>query len=347
MEYISMSKLRIAIVGASGYSGEELIRLLIRHPEVEITCITSRQEAGKTAGAVFPRYRECELLFSKPDVSEISEKADMAFLALPHGLAKDYAVPLLENNIKVIDISADFRLHDEAIYEKYYKTVHPAPELLKKSVYGLPEIYREEIKNASLIACPGCYPTSILLPLIPLLNKSLVELDFILANSLSGVTGAGRKVDASFIFPECNESMRAYAVTGHRHLPEIEQELQIAAGVDKIQINFIPHLIPVNRGILSTIVLQAKANVNLQTTLQCLKDFYKNESFIRVLDAGQQADTKNVTMTNTCEISCNFDERTNRIILTSAIDNLCKGAAGQAVQNMNIMAGFKESQGLL
>lgn len=342
-----MTKLRVAIVGASGYSGEELIRLLIRHPEVEITCITSRQEAGKTAGAVFPRYRECELLFSKPDINEISEKADVAFLALPHGLAKDYAVPLLENNIKVIDISADFRLHDEAIYEKYYKTVHPAPELLKKSVYGLPEIYREEIKNGSLIACPGCYPTSILLPSIPFFKEALIDFDFMLVNSLSGVTGAGRKVDAPFIFPECNESMRAYAVTGHRHLPEIEQELQLAAGVDEIKINFIPHLLPVNRGILSTIILQAKAGVNLQTALQCLKEFYKDEMFVRVLDQGQQADTKNVTMTNVCEISCSFDERTDRIILTSAIDNLCKGASGQALQNLNIMAGFKESQGLL
>ena len=342
-----MVKLRAAIVGASGYSGEELLRLLLRHPSVELTCITSRQEAGKAAGAVFPRYLECDLPFSKPDVDDIAAKADIAFLALPHGLANEFAAPLLERKLKVIDISADFRLHDPWVYAKYYKTEHPAPELLGKAVYGLPEVYREQIRDASLVACPGCYPTSILLPCIPLLRAGLVETSGIEAISLSGVSGAGRKVDAVYIFPECNESMRPYAVTGHRHLPEIEQELALAAGQKELAINFIPHLIPVNRGIHSTVLLKTKSGCDAAAALECLRQAYKNEPFVRVLGNGQLADTKHVTMTNFCEIGCAFDKRTGRLILSSAIDNLTKGASGQALQNLNIMAGLPETTGLL
>lgn len=341
-----MQKLRVAIVGASGYSGEELLRLLLRHPAVELTCITSRQEAGKPAGAVFPRYLECMLPFSKPDVDDIAAKADIAFLALPHGLANEFAAPLLERNLKVIDISADFRLHDAQIYAKYYKDQHPAPELLNKAVYGLPEVYREQIRHASLIACPGCYPTSILLPCIPLLKAGLVEASGIEAISLSGVSGAGRKVDAVYIFPECNESVRPYAVTGHRHLPEIEQELALAAGQKELTINFIPHLIPVNRGIHSTILLNSKPGCNADAALDFLHQAYDQEPFVRILGKGQLADTKHVTMTNFCEIGCAFDSRTNRLIISSAIDNLTKGAAGQAVQDLNIIAGFPEDTGL-
>ncbi len=342
-----MRKLRVAIVGASGYSGEELLRLLLGHPGIELTCITSRQEAGKPAGAVFPRYLECRLPFSKPDVDDIAGKADVAFLALPHGLANEFASPLLKRNLKVIDISADFRLHDPAAYVKYYNDQHPAPELLSKAIYGLPEVYREQIRTASLIACPGCYPTSILLPCIPLLKASLVETAGIEAVSLSGVSGAGRKVDAVYLFPECNESVRPYAVTGHRHLPEIEQELALAAGQKELTINFIPHLIPVNRGIHSTILLNVKSGFNAESALDCLHQAYDQEPFVRILGKGQLADTKHVTMTNFCEIGCAFDARTNRLIISSAIDNLTKGAAGQAVQNLNIMAGWPENTGLL
>lgn len=342
-----MEKLRVAIVGASGYSGEELLRLLLRHPKVELTCITSRQEAGKPAGSVFPRYRECTLPFSKPEVDEIAAKAEVAFLALPHGLANEFAAPLLDRQLRVIDISADFRLHDPEVYARYYKTEHPAPELLNKAIYGLPEVYREQIRSASLIACAGCYPTSILLPCIPLLKAGLVETSGIEAISLSGVSGAGRKVDAAYIFPECNESVRPYAVTGHRHLPEIEQELALAAGQQELLINFIPHLIPVNRGIHSSILLHAKSGCNEESALACLQQAYAREPFVRILDKGQLADTKHVTMTNVCEIGCAYDMRTKRLILSSAIDNLTKGAAGQAVQNLNIMAGWPETTGLL
>ncbi|MFA6816050.1 MAG: N-acetyl-gamma-glutamyl-phosphate reductase [Lentisphaeria bacterium] len=342
-----MGKTRVAIVGASGYSGEELLRLLLVHPDVELTCITSRKNAGKTAGEVFPRYMECKIPFTMPDVDDIAAKADYAFLALPHGLASEFAEPLLERGVKVIDISADFRLRDKEIYTEYYNVTHPAPGLLKEAVYGQPELYRKQIAKARLVACAGCYPTSILLPASPLLRDGLVENTGIEAICLSGVTGAGRKVAAPYIFPECNESVKPYGVVGHRHLPEIEQELAVVAGVPKIVMNFIPHLIPVNRGIHSCVLMYAKNGVDAAVVLKCLHNAYDSERFVRVLDGGQLADTKHVTMTNMCEIGCAYDARTNRIILSSAIDNLTKGASGQAIQNMNIMAGFPETAGLL
>lgn len=342
-----MSKTRVAIVGASGYSGEELLRLLLRHPDAELTCITSRQEAGKPVGTVFPRYMECDLRFSKPEIDDIAAKADVAFLALPHGLAAEFAAPLLERKVKVIDISADFRIHSPEVYAKYYKTQHPAPELLPQAVYGLPEVYRRQIKASNLIACPGCYPTSILLPTIALLRAGLVEHYGIEVVSMSGVSGAGRKVDAAYIFPECNESVRSYSVTGHRHLPEIEQELALAAQCPEVIINFIPHLVPVNRGIHSCILLHAKNGCNADKALQCLHASYDFEPFVRILNNGQLADSKHVTMTNFCEIGCAYEPRTNRLIISSAIDNLTKGAAGQALQNLNIIAGYPETAGLL
>ncbi len=344
---MSERRIRAGIVGASGYSGEELLRLLLRHGQVELTCITSRQHAGKPAGAVFPRYMECQVPFTTPDVDDIAAKCDVVFLALPHGLATEFAIPLLERGLKVLDISADFRLRDPAVYEKYYKAPHPAPELLKRAVYGLPELYREAIRGADLIACPGCYPTSILLPSTALLRAGLVEATGIEAISLSGVTGAGRKVDAAYIFPECNESVRPYGVVGHRHLPEIEQELAVAAGVPSVTMNFIPHLVPVNRGIHSCILLQARPGVDAAAVLDCLHRAYDGEPFVRVLAPGGLADTKHVTMTNMCEIGCAFDARTGRLIVSSAIDNLTKGAAGQAVQDMNILFGLRETAGLL
>lgn len=341
-----MHKLRVAIVGASGYSGEELLRLLLAHPNLELTCITSRQEAGKPAGAVFPRYRECQLRFIQPDVDQIAAQADLAFLALPHGLANEYAAPLLQRGLKVIDISADFRLRSLEKYARYYQSEHPAPELLREAVYGLPEYYRQDIRQARLVACPGCYPTSVLLPTLPLLKVALVETGGIEAFSMSGVTGAGRKLAAPFLFPECNESLRPYAITGHRHLPEIEQELALAAGVKELHINFLPHLVPVNRGIHSTILMQAKNEKAGEQALECLQQAYQNEPFVRVLGKGELADTKNVTMTNYCEIGCAYDPHTGKVILSSAVDNLSKGAAGQALQNLNIMAGWPEDCGL-
>ena len=341
------NSIRAAIVGASGYSGEELVRLLLRHSSCEISVITSRQYDGKGIEEVFPRFAGSGLKFSAPDVKKIADTCQVAFLALPHGLAAEFAIPLMKSGVKVIDISADFRLKSEVKYKKYYKEDHPSPELLKEAVYGQPERYREKIKNAKLIACAGCYPTSIILATAPLLANKLVSPENIIVSSMSGVSGAGRKVDLPYIFPECNESLRAYSPVGHRHLPEIEQELAFAAGVNEIAMNFVPHLVPVNRGINSTIFLNPLPGFSVEKVAEAYAQAYANERFVRVLPKGKLPDTKCVTMTNTCEIGFAFDEHTGRLIVLSAIDNVTKGASGQAVQCMNILFGFKETDGLL
>jgi N-acetyl-gamma-glutamyl-phosphate reductase len=342
-----MSGIKAAIVGASGYSGEELIRLLLRHRHCQIGVITSRQYDGKAVETVFPRFAGSGLVFSNPDIKQIAEQCQVAFLALPHGLAGEFAIPLLDAGLKVIDISADFRLRSTAKYQEYYKTEHPAPDLLKKAVYGLPERYREKIKSADMIACPGCYPTSIILAAAPLLESGLVSTKGIISSSISGVTGAGRKVDLPFIFPECNESVRAYSVSGHRHLPEIEQELAVAAEISELAINFIPHLAPVNRGINSTVIMDAEPECTIDKIAEAYHNAYHRERFVRVLPHGKLSDTKYVTMTNVCEIGFTLDKHTSKVIVTSTIDNLTKGASGQAIQNMNIRFGFDESEGLL
>src|SRR5208337_814329 len=253
-----MKTKKVAIVGASGYSGEELVKLLLHHPHAELVAVTSRQYAGQTLAQVFPKFashpKSKTLRFTEPKAELLAKQADVVFLALPHGVAAEYALPLLDAGCIVIDLSADFRLQSAEIYKEFYAHDHPAPELLKKSVYGLPEIYRAEIKNASLIASPGCYPTSILLPVIPLLKAGLIKSDGIIADSLSGVSGAGRKAEADYLFCECNESVRPYAVPKHRHLSEIEEQLSLASG-SPVTLQFTPHLIPVNRGILTTLYL--------------------------------------------------------------------------------------------
>ena len=339
-------KIRIAIVGAAGYAGEELLRLLTRHPGVDIRIITSRQNAGKDIAEVFPRLADTGLKFSMPDVKQIIAECDAAFLALPHGLAAEFAIPLTEGGVAVFDISADFRLRSTAKYKEYYKADHPAPELLKTAVYGQPERYREQLRTANLVACAGCYPTSIILPAAALLKAGLVSPEGIVVNSLSGVSGAGRKVDLPYIFPECNESIRAYAPAGHRHLPEIEQELAAAAGVDEVRMNFIPHLIPVNRGINSTIVLNPAENCTAEAVAQAFEEAYGTEQFVRVLPAGKLPDTKHVTFTNVCEIGYVLDTHANKLLVFSCIDNLTKGASGQAIQCMNIRFGLDEAAGL-
>lgn len=340
-------KIKIAIFGASGYSGEELLRLVLPHPNIEVAFITSRQYAGQHVSAVFPRFAEAELTFTAPDVDAIAKQIDLAVLALPHGLAAEYAVPLLDAGVKVVDISADFRITDPLVYEHYYKQAHPAPQLLEEAVYGLPEKYREKIREAQLVACPGCYPTSILLPLIPLLGAELIAPQGIAAASVSGVTGAGRKVDLPYIFPECNESVRCYGVTGHRHLPEIEQELALAAGKHTVAISFVPHLVPVNRGIHSTILADMLPDVGIQELQTALAAAYTDEPFVRLLPEGALADTKHVTFSNMAEIGFAIDDHTGRVVLSSAIDNLTKGAAGQALQCVNLMSGLPETRGLM
>lgn len=352
------NSVRVAIVGASGYSGEELVRLLLRHPHAELTAVTSRASAGKTVAEVFPKFahypKAKELRFSDPNTELLAKQADVVFLALPHGVAAEYAIPLLQLGCRVIDLSADFRLKSATVYKEFYAHDHPAPELLAKSVYGLPEVYRSEIKQAQLIASPGCYPTSILLPIIPLLKAGLIKPAGIIADSLSGVSGAGRKAELDYLFVECNESVRAYGVPKHRHLSEIEQELSNAAGT-QVTIQFTPHLIPVNRGILSTLYLvPAKyfsteaeaAELNAQIKA-CYQKAYADEPFVRVLEGKALPDTKNVVGTNMVELAWRLDTRTGRLLVISAEDNIVKGASGQAVQSFNVLGGFPETAGLI
>jgi len=344
-----MNRVKTAIVGASGYSGMELLRLLLGHPGVELVAATSRQEAGKALAQVFPRFAGAPgaaLKFIEPDPDAIAATgAQVAFLALPHGVAAEIARALLARGLRVIDLSADFRLSDAAVYEEFYGHEHPAPDLLEEAVYGLPEVRAEEIKGARLIASPGCYPTSILLPLLPLLREKLVDPATIVANSMSGVSGAGRKADVSLLFCECNESARAYGIPKHRHLSEIEQELTLAAG-EKVVISFIPHLIPVNAGIATTTTAMLRAGVTPETIGAALDAAYAGQPFVRLLGRGGCADTKNVTRTNFIDIGWQHDPRTGRVILTSAEDNLGKGAGGQAVQSFNLMCGFSPTDGL-
>ncbi|HEU6446841.1 MAG TPA: N-acetyl-gamma-glutamyl-phosphate reductase [Verrucomicrobiae bacterium] len=353
-----MKTKKVAIVGASGYSGEVLVQLLLNHPHAELVAVTSRQNAGQTLAQVFPKFashpKSKSLRFSEPNSEVLAKQADIVFLALPHGVAAEYAVPLLNAGAIVIDLSADFRLKSPDIYKEFYAHDHPAPDLLKKSVYGLPEIYRDEIKRSLLIASPGCYPTSVLLPLIPLLKAGLIKSTGIIADSLSGVSGAGRKAEAGYLFCECNESVRPYGVPKHRHLSEIEEQLSFAATAP-VTIQFTPHLIPVNRGILTTLYLAPEKHFSNETEMKSLGEkifaayasAYANEPFVRLLEGKLLPDTKNVVGTNVCEIAWRLDPRTGRLIVMSAEDNLVKGASGQAVQSMNIVCGFPETAGLV
>lgn len=347
-----MKPVKVAIVGASGYAGEELVKLLLGHPQAELTAVTSRQYAGQTLGQVFPRFAHTakakSLRFSEPNAELIAKSADFVFLALPHGVAAEYAVPLLQLGCKVIDLSADFRIKDPAVYQEFYAHEHPAPDLLKKAVYGLPEIYREQIKTASLIACPGCYPTSILLPSVPLLRAGLVDPSSIIADSLSGVTGAGRKVEVDYLFAECNESIRPYGIPKHRHLSELEQELTFATG-KRVIMQFTPHLIPVNRGILTTLYFSTTETYSEALggkVAEAYQKAYANEPFVRVLEGKALPDTKNVVGTNFLDLAWRLDPRTNRLIVMSAEDNIVKGTSGQAIQCFNIMNGIEETTGL-
>lgn len=350
-------RVRVAVVGASGYSGEELVRLLLGHPQAELTAVTSRQYAGQTVAQVFPKFASQPgartLRFSEPNADLLGALAEVVFLALPHGVAAEFAVPLLRHGCQVIDLSADFRLRDALVYREFYAHDHPAPDLLGRAVYGLVEVYREAIRLASLVAAPGCYPTSILLPAIPLLRGGLVRPSDIVVNSLSGVSGAGRKAEIDYLFVECNESLRPYAVPQHRHLSEIEQELSLAAGT-KVFIQFTPHLVPVSRGILTTLCLAPSERVEgagqaaalADRVAACYQGAYADEPFVRLLQGKALPDTKNVVGTNVIEIAWRADPRTGRLIVMSAVDNVVKGASGQAVQCLNVLCGFDETAGL-
>jgi len=342
-------KLRVAVVGASGYTGEELCRLLLLHPRLELVALTSRQHAGKSLASILPKLRGIpganDLHFVEPDLDVLlAGDLGACFLSLPHGIAAEFAVPLVEAGIRVLDISADFRLRDPEVYREFYEHVHPAPELLPGSVYGLPEVYRGKLPGASLIASPGCYPTSILLPLIPLLREGLIQPEGICVSSASGVSGAGRKLDPSFLYAECNESLKAYGLPKHRHLSEIEQELSLAAS-SEIRLAFVPHLAPMTRGIHTTIFARPRDHVSETVLLSAWERAYAGESFVRF--GSGCPDTKNVTGTNFCDLGLKFDSRTGTVILLSCIDNLIKGAGGQAIQSLNLCQGWPETMGLL
>lgn len=342
-----MKAIKVAILGASGYTGMELVRLLLTHPGAELTAVTSRANAGRRLRDLFPRFAGhvgAELTFIEPDMDAVAASgATVAFLALPHGTAAEYATALLAKGLRVVDLSADFRLEDAAVYEEFYGEAHPAPELLPEAVYGLPEVHGDRIRGAQLIASPGCYPTSILLPLLPLLRAGLIDPSTIVANSMSGVSGAGRKANLSLIFVECNESVRAYGLPKHRHLSEIEQELSHAAG-ETVVITFVPHLIPVNSGICTS--TSAKLTGDFSEVERVLQQSYQDSTFVRLLGAGGCPDTKNVTRTNYIDIGWHHDERTGRLLLLSTEDNLGKGAASQAIQSFNLMCGLEEDSGL-
>lgn len=341
---------KVAVVGASGYSGEELVRLMVRHPHAELVALTSRQLAGQRMEQVFPRFsgmRYADLPFIPSTVGDlVGSGAEFVFLALPHGVAHEFAGPLLDAGLRVIDLSADFRIKDGAVHAEFYGEPHHAPELASKSVYGLAEVYREAIRGAQLVASPGCYPTSILLPLIPLLRSGLIDPRTIHVSSMSGVSGAGRNAKVEYLYAECNESVRAYGVPKHRHLAEIEQELSCAAG-ERVVISFTPHLIPVTRGIHTTIYAQLQPAASPDRVGHALETAYSEARFVRLLSGTALPDTKNVTNTNFIDIAWRHDPRTGRIVLLSAEDNLVKGAAGQAVQSLNLMCGWPEEAGLV
>ncbi|MDA3902719.1 MAG: N-acetyl-gamma-glutamyl-phosphate reductase [Desulfuromusa sp.] len=337
--------LKVAVVGASGYTGVELLRILVGHPEIEICCVTSRQHEGVPINQVFPSLSGfCELVCEPLDVTAISTRADLVFTALPHKSAMEVVPGFLAAGCKVIDLSADYRLKDQSVYEQWYQA-HSSPELFDEAVYGLPELYADKLRAARLIANPGCYPTSVILALAPLLEKQLINLKSLIVDSKSGVSGAGRGVKLGSLFCEANEGFKAYGIANHRHTPEIEQELSGLAHGD-IRLSFTPHLLPVNRGILSTCYADLLQDQSTEELIDVFQQRYANEKFVRVMPGGQLPNIAYVRGTNFCDVGIVSDQRTGRVIVISAIDNLVKGAAGQAVQNMNLMFGFNESHGL-
>jgi N-acetyl-gamma-glutamyl-phosphate reductase len=337
--------IRVGVIGATGYAGAELVRILRGHPDIELTVITSRQYAGRKFDTVYPSMRGVvDLICEELSVDTVCDKADVVFTALPHKIPMKIVPELLIRGKRVIDLSADFRFKDVATYESFYQP-HTAGDLLEKSVYGLCEVYSDTIKNAVLVGSPGCYPTSVLLPLVPLLKRKLIRINSIIADSKSGVSGAGRGLSLASHFCEVNESFRAYKVAEHRHNPEMEEVLSRESG-SVVKISFIPHLVPMTRGILTTIYAEPVKKIKPEEIQNCLNAFYSGRPFIRICAGNRLPDVLHVRGTNYCDMGFKIDERNNRLILISAIDNLVKGAAGQAVQSMNIMLGLDETAGL-
>ena len=338
--------IKAGIVGSTGYVGAELVRILLQHPEVELSDATSHSYIGKKFEQVYENFKEiCDLECQEENIEDLADKVDVIFLALPHGIASKKINSDILNKVKIIDIGADFRLKNKDTYELWYETDHHSEGLLKKAVYGLCEWRREEIKKANLLANPGCYTTCSILSLAPLLKEDIIEEDSIIIDAKSGVSGAGRALNLGIHYNECNESIKAYKLASHRHTPEIEQELSEVSG-KSIKITFTPHLIPMNRGILVTAYGTLKNNVKYDDIRSIYEKYYAKEHFIRVTKKDVFPETRWIKGSNYCDIGFAIDERTNRIIVVGALVNLIKGAAGQAVQNMNLMFGLKETMGL-
>jgi N-acetyl-gamma-glutamyl-phosphate reductase len=335
----------VGIVGATGYTGVELLRLLVQHPEVEVTVLTSQKYAGVPIDQVFPSLTgrlqiKCEEL----TIDRISQKVDFIFTAVPHKTAMETVPLFYQKGKRVVDLSADFRFKDPEVYERWYQK-HTCVDLLPESVYGLPELHREEIKNAKIVGNPGCYPTGALIGLIPLIKDGMISYENIVIDSKSGVSGAGRDVVLGSLFCEVNEGVKAYKIFDHRHLPEIEQELgQLAQ--KKITVTFVPHLIPMDRGILTTLYVKLSKKMKTEDVLSTFQEYYRGEPFIRIYPKGKIPNTKDVRGSNYCDIGVIVNESDSRGVVVTAIDNLVKGASGQAVQNMNIMLGYPETMGL-
>jgi N-acetyl-gamma-glutamyl-phosphate reductase len=338
--------IRVFICGGSGYTGGELLRILSKHPEVVVTGVTSERSADKPVVDLFPNLlKYSNLKYEKLKTSEIVKKADFFFMALPHAQSQEAVNFFFSHGKKVIDISADFRLRNAKTYEEWYKVPHRFNAALKKAVYGLPEIYRKKIAKAELVANPGCYPTCAILGLYPAIKNQLIDVHSIVIDAKSGVSGAGRTADNRFSYCEVSEGFKAYSLVNHRHTPEIEQEISVLAG-KQIKVNFTPHLVPIDRGILTTIYARISKKINTENVLKIFKKQYAEEPFVNVLDEGIFPNVKNVRGINTCDIGLMVNERTETLIIVTAIDNLVKGASGQAVQNMNIMMGFDEKTAL-
>lgn len=339
-----MDKIKVGIIGATGYAGIELIRILLKHPNAELTSLSSISYEGKPLSEVYPSLASiCDKILVDEDT--VINSCDVVFASLPHGLCEAIAVKCKKSGAKLIDLGADFRLSDEEDYKEWYGLEYNEKELHNSAVYCIPELHRKSLAGASIVANPGCYPTSIALALAPIIDANLVDLNSIIIDSKSGVTGAGRGLSLTTHFPENNEAFSPYKVASHRHTPEIEQTLSALSG-EKIIVTFVPHLLPVNRGIVSTVYVSLKSGSQTADIDSIYRKFYENEQFVRILPSGQTANLKNVTFSNYCDISLHLDKRTNRLIVVSAIDNMVKGAAGQAVQNMNILFNIDENTGI-
>ena len=339
--------IKVGIVGATGYTGVELLRLLAGHPQAQVTVITSRSEQGLPVADLYPNLRGViDLAFSLPDVDQLSS-CDVVFFATPHGVAQSMVAEILQRGVKVIDLSADFRIRDADLWESWYGQPHSARELISQAVYGLPEVNRDAIKGASLIACPGCYPTSVQLGFLPLLEAGCIDLNDLIANSASGVSGAGRQASIGTLHAEMSDSFRAYASTGHRHHPEIVQGLGDIAGVraqpGDINLTFVPHLLPINRGIHTTLYANLTTEVDVQALFE---QRYRDEPFVDVLPAGSHPETRTVRGSNLCRIAVCRPGGGNKVVVLVVEDNLTKGASGQGVQCMNILFGLPEDSGL-